>query len=217
MTRVTTLGHSCVMLESRTPGWPDLRVLVDPGDLTPTLLTCGPVDAVLITHPHPDHLDTAQLERLEWTGEPRIYGGSGVVEALAEAGVPGGIPIGAGTFDIDGLAVAAFDSAHEPIYPGVPVPANLAYFVAGGVLVPGDSFASPPGPVDTLLVPIGGPWMKLAEAVDFLRQVDPVRAVPIHDGGLGGAHRALHRALLQKFAPEGTTVHPLDPGQSLEL
>jgi hypothetical protein len=36
--------------------------------------------------------------------------------------------------------------------------------------------------VETLLVPACAPWSKVAEAVEFVRQVAPRRAHPIHDG-----------------------------------
>lgn len=217
VSRLTALGHSCVLLESASPTAPTLRVLLDPGNLTPPLDDLGPVDAVLVTHPHVDHLDPAQLSRLRWTGPPRVHGGPAVADALAEAGLEGAVTVGPGTFHVDGLAVEAFEAAHEPVYPGVPVPPNLAYLVAGTVFAPGDSFAPAPGPVDTLLVATGAPWMKLSETIDHLRLVAPRRAVPVHDGGLAPAHRAMHRALLDRFSPDGTTLHVLEPGGSLDL
>jgi L-ascorbate metabolism protein UlaG (beta-lactamase superfamily) len=45
--------------------------------------------------------------------------------------------------------------------------------------------------VDLLLVPVAGPWLKLSEAVDYVRAVRPRVAVPIHDAVLTGAGRAL--------------------------
>ena len=39
-------------------------------------------------------------------------------------------------------------------------------------------------PVDVALVPIGGPWLKIAEAIDFVRAVRPNRAHPTHDAVL---------------------------------
>lgn len=216
-TRLTALGHSCVIVESARADAPLLRVLLDPGNLTPALDDIGPVDAVLVTHPHVDHLDPAQISRIHWRTTPRIYGGPGVAEALEEAGADGVSMVEPGGFEIDGLTVEAFEAAHEPIYPGVPVSPNLAYLIGGQIYAPGDSFAPAPGSVDTLLLATGAPWMKLSEAIDYLRLVAPRRAVPVHDGGLAAAHRALHRQLMEKFAPEGTSVHPLAPGASLDL
>ena len=35
--------------------------------------------------------------------------------------------------------------------------------------------------MDTLFVPISGPWLKLADSVDFVRAVAPRRALALHD------------------------------------
>jgi hypothetical protein len=59
--------------------------------------------------------------------------------------------------------------------------------------------------------------MKLAETIDYIREVHPRRVVPVHDGGLSPAHRTMHRTLMAKFAPEGTDVHLLDIRESIQL
>jgi L-ascorbate metabolism protein UlaG (beta-lactamase superfamily) len=41
--------------------------------------------------------------------------------------------------------------------------------------------------VDVALVPIGAPWLKIAEAIDFVRAVRPNRAHPTHDAVLSAA------------------------------
>ena len=72
------------------------------------------------------------------------------------------------------------------------------------------SFPHVPGfDVDILLLPIGAPWLKLSETVDYLRAVTPRTAVLVHGAGLAAPHRALARTLITKLAPAGTTV--LDP------
>ena len=72
---------------------------------------------------------------------------------------------------------------HAAVYGDVPGCTNCAYLVDDGALFhPGDSFAVPEQDVDVLAVPIDGPWLKLAEAIDFLGAVGPRVAVPIHEG-----------------------------------
>ena len=46
------------------------------------------------------------------------------------------------------------------------------------------SIALPDGGLDVLLVPVSGPWVKLAEAIDFARAVPAAVVVPIHDAPL---------------------------------
>ena len=43
----------------------------------------------------------------------------------------------------------------------------------------------PGGDVDTLLVPVSGPWVSLPAAIAFVRRIAPARAFPIHDAHLG--------------------------------
>ena len=49
---------------------------------------------------------------------------------------------------------------------------------------PGDALFVPEQPIDTLFVPAQAPWLKLAEAIDFVRAVAPKRTFPIHDAGV---------------------------------
>ena len=42
----------------------------------------------------------------------------------------------------------------------------------------------PDRPVQTLAVPIDGPWLKLSEAVDYVRAIRPETVLPIHEGEL---------------------------------
>jgi len=49
---------------------------------------------------------------------------------------------------------------------------------------PGDSLFVPDHRVETLLVPTSAPWLKLAEAIDFVRTVAPRHAYSIHDAML---------------------------------
>jgi L-ascorbate metabolism protein UlaG (beta-lactamase superfamily) len=46
---------------------------------------------------------------------------------------------------------------------------------------PGDSLHVPEQPIETLLAPAQGSWMKTAEAIDFVKAIKPQRAFAIHD------------------------------------
>ncbi len=66
-----------------------------------------------------------------------------------------------------------------------------------------------------LLLPTGAPWLKLSEAVDYLRAVAPRTAVPIHEAVL-----AMPQMYYQRFVdlgPAETTVRVLDRGEAVTL
>ena len=56
--QVTHFGHSCVLLDTGAA-----RLLIDPGSFSTGFEHVTGLDAVLVTHQHPDHLDTDRLTR----------------------------------------------------------------------------------------------------------------------------------------------------------
>jgi len=85
---------------------------------------------------------------------------------------------------------------------------NNGYLIDGTTLHPGDSFTPPPGELDVLLLPTGAPWLKLSDAVDYLRAVEPRTAVPIHEAVL--SRPAMHYGMFENLGPAGTTVQVLE-------
>lgn len=71
---------------------------------------------------------------------------------------------------------------------------------------PGDAYHVPPTPVDTLLVPTSGPWTKLGEAADYVREVAPNRLVQIHEIMLSPTGQ---QSMARFLSPEGLTGVPL--------
>jgi L-ascorbate metabolism protein UlaG (beta-lactamase superfamily) len=217
--RLTHLGHSCVLIDD--PAGSAGAILIDPGTLADDIGDLGGVDAVLITHEHPDHLEPAKLRQLR-----RASPQTGV---FGSPGVPGALPPGerervivlssdeVARADIAGWDVAATTTRHATIYPSLPDMSNNAYEIRQRAWHPGDALAVPDHPIEILLLPIGAPWMKLSEAVDYLRAVAPRVAIPIHQGGLAPAHRELHCELLAKLAPAGTELLLAPAGVPVEL
>jgi len=174
--RITKFGHACIRIEHDGH-----VVVVDPGSFTDREALDG-ATAVLITHEHADHMSLDHLR----AGDAPIWTIEAVATQLADAPevrervtvvTPGS------TFDV-GLPVRAIGEWHAVIHPELPRFRNSGYVVeAGGTKVyhPGDSFTEPGEPVDVAFVPVSGPWMKLAEAVDFARAVEARRNLAIHE------------------------------------
>jgi L-ascorbate metabolism protein UlaG (beta-lactamase superfamily) len=164
--------------------------LIDPGLWTDPTAFEGVTD-VLVTHEHQDHIDADLLrEALKAHPELRVHTLAEVAAELAEfSSAVHTVAVG-DTFTAGGFQVEVVGGSHAEIYDGLPGCVNAGYLVDDDVYHPGDSFFVPHQNVGTLLVPISGPWTKLAEALDFTRAIAPQRAHPIHDAMLSDIGQA---------------------------
>ncbi|MFE0513381.1 MBL fold metallo-hydrolase [Streptomyces sp. NPDC058964] len=196
--RITKYTHACVRLESG-----GRALVIDPGVWSePTALTGA--DAVLVTHEHADHIDVLRLAGL---GVP--------VHAPAEAHIDRLEVIGVGSgqeFTAAGFRVRAVGGRHAHIYEGRPDCANLGYVVDEEIYHPGDSLHVPEQPVETLLVPVHGSWLRTAEAIEFVKSVGPRRALAIHDAQINDRGLSSVNGWL---AEETNGYRYLRPGESI--
>jgi L-ascorbate metabolism protein UlaG (beta-lactamase superfamily) len=199
--RLTKLGHSCVRLER------DGRVLViDPGVFSEPDAAVG-AEAVLITHEHVDHLEEGRLRSaIDANPALEVWTNPSVARSLDGLGAPVH-PVGHGdAFTAAGFEVQAHGEDHATIHPDIPVVRNVGFLVGGEVFHPGDSFTVPGTPVATLFVPVHAPWLKVSEAIDYIREVRPERARALHDGmlndrGLGLTERIFGGDMVDVGAP----------------
>jgi L-ascorbate metabolism protein UlaG (beta-lactamase superfamily) len=198
--QLTKYTHACVRLEHEG------RVLViDPGVWSEPSALAG-ADAILVTHEHGDHIDVLRLRAL---GVPVYAPADANIKDLDYTPVRSGEEFTAG-----GFAVRAVGGRHAFIYSGQPDCANLAYVVDGAIYHPGDSLHVPDQPIETLLLPAHGGWMKLDEGIEFGLAVRAARSFAIHDAQLND------RGLGSVNAWLGETVDGyryLAPGESVDL
>jgi L-ascorbate metabolism protein UlaG (beta-lactamase superfamily) len=239
---VRWLGHATVLIESG-----QARLLTDP--LLRTRLwhlsrrvsvppVGGPLDAVLISHVHRDHLDVASLASLE--GNPCIVGPRGLADLLLHRGFDRVVELEEGEAATVADVRVVATSARHPTRRGWRSPwvPALGFIIEGAqrIYFAGDTDIYPEmarlAPLDLALLPVWGWGPKLgaghmnphtaAQAVQLLR---PRVAVPIHWGTYWPSGRRGPRLTQppREFALEAAEVAPdvdvriLSPGDTLEL
>jgi L-ascorbate metabolism protein UlaG (beta-lactamase superfamily) len=171
--KLTNFGHACVRVQDG-----DRVLVIDPGTFSDAEAALSEATAVLVSHEHPDHIDVETLKAAR-ADNPTLT--IHTHAALAAELGPGAVTVAAGeTFTAAGFTVKAVGGVHAEVIDGLPGCPNLG-FIVDGLYHPGDSLFVPTDEVDTLLVPASGPWVKIGDAITFVRSVRPARAFPIHD------------------------------------
>ena len=204
---LTHFGHSCLLVELD-----GTRLLFDPGTFSDGFAGLTELDAVLITHQHPDHVDVDALpELLANNPDATLIADPATAEQLGWTAAHPGEQL-----QVEAVSIQVRGGEHAVIHPDIPVIDNVAYLLNDGALLhPGDSLYVPDESVDVLALPAGAPWLKISEAIDYLRAVAPRVAVPIHQAVL--AKPEMYYGMLRGLKPERTEFQVLTPGVPTSL
>jgi L-ascorbate metabolism protein UlaG (beta-lactamase superfamily) len=212
---ITKLEHSALLIVHDAE-----TLIIDPGSFTRPVDTDAGAVAVVITHEHADHWTPEQLERIR-TASPhvRVFGPAGVVAAAAAAGIAVETVAAGDTVAFGSYTLRFFGGAHAVIHRSIPVVDNVGVLVNGRFYYAGDSFAAPEGvQVEVLAVPAAAPWMKIAEAMDYVEAVAPAQSFATHEMQLSEAGKALSNARIAWSTEQaGGRFTALAPGDTLEF
>jgi L-ascorbate metabolism protein UlaG (beta-lactamase superfamily) len=212
--KLTKRGHACIRVEK------DGRALViDPGAFSEKHAAVD-AEALLVTHEHPDHFDVGRLRAaLDRNPEARIWTLRSVADQLTGV-FPGRVnTVGDGdTFTAAGFEIEVHGQLHAEIHPDIPRITNIGFVVDGSLFHPGDALTVPGRPVEHLMLPVHAPWSKIAEVLDYVREVKPARTYSLHDGLLSDNGFVVYDRMLGEGGPgTGATFRRLLPGESTEL
>ncbi|MFB2556865.1 MBL fold metallo-hydrolase [Herbiconiux liangxiaofengii] len=211
--RLTKFEHAALLLEQSGK-----KLFIDPGSFTTPITDAAGTVAVVITHEHADHWTPEQLRRiLEASPDAVVFGPEGVVLAAEGFGVrrvDAGDSVTAGPFSL-----RFFGGRHAVIHSSIPVVDNLGVLVNDVLFYPGDSWAVPEGvEPDLVAVPAGAPWLKIAEAMDYVLALKPKRTFATHEMVLSVAGKTMAADRI-RWATEqvGGEFVALQPGDTLDI
>jgi L-ascorbate metabolism protein UlaG (beta-lactamase superfamily) len=209
---VTKLEHACQII---TEG--DARLVLDPGNFTRPVDVTGVV-AVVVTHEHPDHVTPEQLHRiLAANPDAVVFGPEGVRAALADSGIAIEVVTDGDHRTVGPFELSFHGTRHQLIHSSVPIVDNTGVLVNGRLFHPGDSYTDPGVPVEVLAAPVGAPWLKVAEMMDYVAAITPSRAYPIHEATLSEVGLGMHTGRLREAVEPAGSLVVLRPGESLTI
>ncbi len=200
--KLTKFQHACVLIEKDSS-----KVLIDPGAFSHDFIAPKHIDAIVITHDHPDHFDEKLVsELLVSSPQATIAAPESITARFPDHST---IPMATDKeYTVGALSLRFFGGTHAEIDPTMPVPANFGVLINGAIYYPGDSFVIPEGvTIDVLALPISAPWLKLHETLSFLLAIKPRIAFPTHDGILSEDGKAILDRMVSASAGANSIIY----------
>ncbi|MGV9667114.1 MBL fold metallo-hydrolase [Nocardia niigatensis] len=213
--RIAHFGHSCILVEFN-----GARILFDPGNFSHGFEGLTGLDAIAVTHQHPDHLCPNRIEALiEANPQARLL--SDPQTALLR-GEPWEAVYAGNVLEVGGVRITGGGGRHAVIHPDIPVIDNTVFQLGtpddpAQLVHPGDSLWVPSTPVGVLAIPAVAPWMRISETVDYLRAVNPRVAFPIHYGIITPEAQGIYFGRLVEMSPANTEFKIIEPGDHAEF
>ena len=210
--KLTKFEHACLTLEKSGS-----TLVIDPGSFTMPLTDVFGVVAIVITHEHADHWTPEQLDRLRANNSGvRLFGPEGVVRAATDVEIE--VVRHGDRVEVGPFVLEFFGEKHAVIHESIPVVDNVGVLVDDELYYGGDSYTVPDRTIATLAAPLGGPWLKIGEAMDYVLAVAPRRTIPVHEAPLSQVGRSMHHARLEWATKQGGGEYvPLEPMDTYDL
>ncbi|MFE3189024.1 MBL fold metallo-hydrolase [Nocardia sp. NPDC059240] len=213
--RIAHFGHSCILVEMN-----GIRVLFDPGTFSHGFEGITGLDAIAVTHQHPDHICPNRIQALiDANPQARLLSDP---QTAQQRGEPWEAVYAGNVLKVGDVQITGGGGRHAVIHPEIPVIDNTVFQLGtpedpAQLVHPGDSLWVPPTPVGVLAIPAVAPWMRMSEAVDYLRAVNPRVAFPIHYGIIVPEAQGIYFGRLNEMGPANTEFKIIEPEDHAEF
>lgn len=208
---LTKYEHACFTVEKDGKS-----IIVDPGSFTTDLTISDNVVAVILTHDHGDHFDESQLgDIIAKNPDALIIGPQAVTSQLTNyetRAVHGG-----DSFALEGFDLDFYGEDHAIIHPGIPTAQNVGVLIEDRVYYPGDSFTIPEKSVATLALPIAAPWLKIEDAIEFMKAIGARFTFPTHDAVLSATGKQVTDNVVNRFTEAAGTEYRRIDGETIRI
>jgi len=181
--KISKYLHSCLLFELDNH-----KLLIDPGNftfaegiVTPEIF--ADVNSIIITHIHPDHLDTESLTVIVELSNATVYTNTQVGAAIEKEGLPYTL-IDEGIYHIGPFKVEAIPVQHEPLLDN-PIPQMTGLLINDKVLHPVDSMdpkLTGYKNIELLIMVTMAPFTNELTIARFADKLHPKQILPVHDG-----------------------------------
>lgn len=200
--KLTKLGHACLLLEHE-----GRRLIIDPGGLTELPENLKNVDVIIVTEEHGDHFNSGAIRAILAANEcAAVYSTTTLAEDLQSEGikctaVSGSLQTAEGSFEL-----SFNETDHAVVYGSSPCRV-LCVQVNNFLYYASDSFIACNNKVEVVAAPTSGPWLKLAEVIEYINRSDCKTVL--------ATHNALNSEVGNKVANSSIAAHIGDSTKNL--
>lgn len=218
--KISKYLHSCLVFEID-----DYKLLFDPGkfsfaegDVQPELFS--DVNAIVITHIHPDHLDIDNLKKIVELSNAPVYTTAQVAEVLQKSDMAHNVWQD-GIHQLGPFKLEAITVKHALIMDN-PLPQMLGFVINDRVLHPVDSMEDKllryKG-IELLIMVTMAPFANEIMISAFADKLQPEQILPVHDGYAKEFFiKQRYEAYTKHFDKQGIKFHNIyKPGDSITI
>ena len=223
--KITKLGHCCLLIEiaqekgaaGGVVSGDSVRILTDPGIYSTGQNSLTDVDFIVISHEHADHYHIDSVKSiLAHNPQAKIFTNSAVAALLKKENIPCSVVGHGQSADLNGISLRGWGTKHAIVYKELGQVENTGYFIGGKLWYPGDAFTPVDWPVETLALPVAGPWLKLSEVIEYALSIKPKKCFPVHDA-IYSSPKGMHGMLKMILGKESIDFTALDAGEHAEF